>query len=68
MCLLNLSLGLGLGHWSFNGVIAFNKVHVLSILNSKLSPNAHHQNSSHLNYHYTKTWLRLMNYTNLAEN
>ena len=40
MCLLNLSLGLGLGldHWSFKGVIAFNKVHVLSIPNSKLSP------------------------------
>ena len=38
MCLLNLRLGLGLDHWSFKGVIAFNKVHVLSIPNSKLSP------------------------------
>ena len=38
MCLLNLSSGLGLDHWSFKGVIAFNEVHVLSIPNSKLSP------------------------------
>ena len=39
-----------------------------TILNSKLSPIANHLNSSHLNYHYTKTWLRLTKYMNLAEN
>ena len=67
MCLNHINYGFRFRPLVFHMVRAFNKVHVLFILNSKLIWKSPKSNHLKLN-HYTKTWLRLMYYMNSAEN